>query len=408
MAPALRSSRVETRVPHLRRGFLLAVISGLALTALFVIGRPYVRGFSFIVRATDQHGWMRAVATVDSVSVTEQPLLIPSNDLWLRGRAYVPAGRPRQTVLLVPGLHPGGIDEPRLVAFARGLAGARILVVTPDIPELRHFEITPLLTERIERAAFWLSSSPALAPAGRIGLMGISFSGGLAIVAAGRPSLQHRLLYVFSFGGHDDLRRVLQYFCGEREPHPSGLGPPSDADEGTPGAHDYGLAVATLNVADALVPAEQAPALREGVRRYLWASYLTRSDPPAAEHEFAAARDLARGLPEPAASVLREVNARDVGRLGRRLGPYIEAYLRTTDLSPARSANPTAPLYLLHGREDTVIPVTEPQHLADRLRGQLPVHLLITDLISHAAADQPPHFVAELALIAFWSDLLSQ
>ena len=43
--------------------------------------------------------------------------------------------------------------------------------------------------------------------------MGISFSGGLAVVAAGRPTLRNHLLYVFSFGGDDDLRRVLKYFC---------------------------------------------------------------------------------------------------------------------------------------------------------------------------------------------------
>ena len=44
-------------------------------------------------------------------------------------------------------------------------------------------------------------------------MMGISFSGGLSIVAAGRPSLANRVAYVFSFGGHDDLPRVLRYLC---------------------------------------------------------------------------------------------------------------------------------------------------------------------------------------------------
>jgi hypothetical protein len=86
-------------------------------------------------------------------------------------------------------------------------------VVTPEISELSRFEITPDVTDRIEQAAVWLAVDFGLAPTGRIGLTGISFSGGLAIVAAGRPSLRNHLSYVFSFGGHDDLRRVLEYFC---------------------------------------------------------------------------------------------------------------------------------------------------------------------------------------------------
>jgi hypothetical protein len=53
--------------------------------------------------------------------------------------------------------------------------------------------------------------------------MGISFSGGLSIVAAGRPSLAAKVAYVFSFGGHDDLPRVLRYLCTGVEPYPSGL-----------------------------------------------------------------------------------------------------------------------------------------------------------------------------------------
>jgi len=395
-------------MPRLRRGIFLAVISGFVLTALTLTARPYVRALSFIVRATEQRGWIRTVAPIERISVTEQPLIIPAGDVSLRARAYVPTARPRQTVLLVPGLHPGGIDEPRLVAFARALAGARLLVVTPEIPELLRFDITPLLTDRIERAALWLADTPALAPTGRVGLMGISFSGGLAIVAAGRPSLEHRLLYVFSFGGHDDLHRVLQYFCGDRETPSSTAESVGDEEEGALPIHDYGLAVVTLNVAGALVPSEQVPGLREGVRQYLSASYLTRTDPTAAEREFLAAREFAQGLREPAASVLNEVNARDVKRLGRRLGPHIETYLRTDALSPARSSRPAAPVFLLHGAHDTVIPASETRHLAARLHGEVPVHLLITGLVSHASADQPADIRDALQLVAFWNDLLNK
>jgi hypothetical protein len=46
--------------------------------------------------------------------------------------------------------------------------------------------------------------------------------------------------------------------------------------------------------------------------------------------------------------------------------------------------------------------------LADRLRGHVPGRLLVTDLISHAEADQPPHVTDVLRLAGFWGDLLER
>jgi dienelactone hydrolase len=301
-------------------------------------------------------------------------------------------------VLLVSGLHPAGIDEPRLTALARRLAEANVTVVTPDIPELSRFEVTPAATDHIEAAARWLATDSGLAPSGRIGLMGISFSGGLAIVAAGRASLRHHVLYVFSFGGHDDLRRVLAYFCSGGESKAAGH----------PMPNDYGVAIVLLNVAERLVPPDQLEPLRAAIRRFLWASYLDRLDKPRAQREFAALREVARTLPEPAASLLRLVNDRDVAHLGPRLQPYVGFYADQPALSPARSPAPSAPIYLLHGRDDNVIPATESRHLADRLRGRIPVRLLVTDLISHVDADEPAHLIDVLKVADFWGDLLAR
>jgi pimeloyl-ACP methyl ester carboxylesterase len=256
------------------------------------------------------------------------------------------------------------------------------------------------VTDHIEDAALWLTTASELAPTGRIGLMGISFSGGLAIVAAGRPSLRDRLLYVFSFGGHDDLRRVLEYFCTGLEGDRIAAAPPAP--------HDYGVAIVLLTVAERLVPPEQLGPLREAVRRFLWASYLDRIDKPRAEREFAALRDIARTLPEPAATLMQYVNNRDVAHLGPRLQPYIGFYVDRPALSPARSPVPSARIYLLHGRDDSVIPAAESQHLADRLRGHVPVRLLVTQLISHADADQPADMTDIVKLGLFWGDLLDR
>ncbi len=221
---------------------------GVAVIAMLLLGITAlddVHGLSLVVRAADLHGVLRRLADLDTVPVRERFVGVPDRDARIRARVYAPLGTPRHTVLLVSGLHPAGIDEPRLVALARRLAEANITVVTPEIPELSRFEITPILTDRIEDAAAWLAAESGLAPTGRIGLMGISFSGGLAVVAAGRPSLRNRLLYVFSFGGHDDLRRVLEYFCSGVEPEADPYdGPGLGVTQATRPPHDYGVAVA--------------------------------------------------------------------------------------------------------------------------------------------------------------------
>jgi hypothetical protein len=45
------------------------------------------------------------------------------------------------------------------------------------------------------------------------GLVGVSFAGGLALVAAGRPALKDRLTAIFALGAHADLPRVIRYLC---------------------------------------------------------------------------------------------------------------------------------------------------------------------------------------------------
>jgi alpha-beta hydrolase superfamily lysophospholipase len=372
-------------------------VAGVAVVAALAIGweaRRDFHGGALVFRASHQQGMLRRLADLDTVPVRERLLAIPVRNASIRARVYAPIHPAHQTVLLVSGLHPAGIDEPRLVDLARKLAEANVVVVTPEIPELSRFEITSLLTDRIEDTAVWLATHAELAPAGRIGLMGISFSGGLAIVAAGRPSLRDRLLYVFSFGGHDALPTVLEYFCRGGD-----AGPPP---------HDYGLAVVLRSVAGHLVPPEQVVPLTGAVRRLLWASYLDSVDKPQASREFAALRALATTLPQPAATLLGYVNDRDVAHLGPLLLPHVGAYASAPALSPARSPLPSAPVFLLHGRDDNVIPASESQHLADRLRGHAPLRVLVTDLISHADADQPAHVADVLRLAHFWGDLLAR
>jgi dienelactone hydrolase len=389
---------------------LLAVVAALAGAAL--IARPYVHGLSFVIRAAEMNGTMRRIADLDTIATGEREIAIPSTRGPLRARLYQPSRSTRRTALLVSGLHAAGIDEPRLVALARHLSANGLAIVTPDIPELSRFEITPAITNAIEEAGVWLAADSGLAADHRVGLMGISFSGGLSVIAAGRPSMKDRAAFVFAFGGHDDLPRVLRYLCTGIEERPGAkvrLRADNAADEPFVRApHDYGVAVILLGIADRVVPPAQAGPLRAAVRRFLWASHLDRVDKAEANREFAALRDVAKRLPEPAATLMRYVNDRDVVHLGPKLLPYVRYYGGDPALSLSRSPKPSVPVFLLHGLDDNVIPAVESEYLAEDLRGHAPVHLLLSGLISHAEADRPKHVNDVLQLAGFWGDLLSR
>jgi hypothetical protein len=199
--------------PRTRRVTLLSVLGGLLLLALLVVP-GYLRGLSLVARASGMKGGAaERIARWGTGPFSVEDARIPSRHGPLRARVFRPEHLHGRTVLLTPGVHADGIDEPRLVAFARNLAAGGLTVITLELPDLLRYQLTPREPDMIEDAALWVSSRPELAPEGRVGLMGISFAGGLSVVAAGRPSLADRVAFTFSLGGHGDLSRVLSFLC---------------------------------------------------------------------------------------------------------------------------------------------------------------------------------------------------
>ena len=174
---------------------LLTALTVLAITiAVFAyVGAPYARAASFIVRAAGLGGRAEEFADRQARAVAVQP---PHQVITRYGevaaRLYVPEGTSSRTVLLVPGIHSMGIEEPRLTALANDLAGAGVKVMAMALPDLQAYRISAQATDVIEDAVTWMSKRPDLAPDGHVGIVGISFAGGLSISAASRPAIRNR------------------------------------------------------------------------------------------------------------------------------------------------------------------------------------------------------------------------
>jgi dienelactone hydrolase len=379
--------------PRRRRQTLLVLSAvGVGLAALQVAA--HVRATAFVARAADTGGWVGALAARHAEPFREMDVVIPSRQGPVPARVYRPHSV-RRTLVVPPGVHALGIDEPRMVRFARDLAAAGVAVVTPEIPDVKRYRMTPGSVDALEDATLWVLDQPELVDRAAPALAGTSFAGGLAIVAAGRPALRDRLSFVASLGGHGDLPRVIRYLCTGVQP-----------DGTTRLPHDYGVAVILLNVAQRVVPSGQEKPLREGIRQFLHASHLAVFDEAAARLEFERARMAEAALPEPAATLLHLVNERDVERLGAILRPHVAGWGDEAALSPERSAAPAAPVFLLHGSDDNVIPAQESTFLARRLEGHTKVHVLVTPLITHAQLDETRRIGDVVRLVAFWAAVL--
>jgi X-Pro dipeptidyl-peptidase (S15 family) len=377
------------RLPKKRTALLLVVVL-LALGAWTAV--PYVRAASLVIRLAGLHGpWLDRLGRFENGPVTTRDLTIPGRRGAMRARVYEPATRRARTVLLTGGVHAKGIDEPRLTKLARDLAVAGTPVVTAEIDDLLHYRITPKLTDGLEDAIVWVSREPSLAGDGRIGVFGVSFAGGLSIVAAGRPAVAPHVAYVISFGGHSSLPDVVTFLCTGRQPDGTHRDP-----------HDYGVVVTLMNSAEQMVPADQVAGLRTAITSFMSASHLAMVDQKAAAAEFTRTKAMTAMLPEPSRTLMTYVNTRNVKALGAALLPHVTAFTQDPALSPARATTVTAPVFLLHGADDSVVPAIESRRLAAALGPRVPVHLLVSSLITHAEVDHPPTAGEVWEMVRFW------
>lgn len=398
-----------------RRGVAAILLSLVLIGGLLTL--PYLDAAAFIVRAADMPGRAAMLASWRAAAVTREPLIsVPTREGSVPARFYRPAGGFARTVLLMPGVHRDGIDESRLVGLAEDLAATGFGVLTIAAPDLQRYKVTPQVTDVIEDAVMWASGQPHYAPDGKVGLVGISFSGGLSVVAAGRTAIRDRVAFVMSFGGHGDLSRVMHYLCSgevlgdlERAKRSSAVAGADHVTVHPP--HDYGVAVTLLSLADRVVPADQVAGLSRGIDGFLLASSLAMTDTAAATREFARARDYAGTLPEPSRTLMMYVNDRAVDKLGPTLLPIVDGlkdHPAMPALSPERATPPAAPIFLLHGVDDNVIPSVETVLLAEHLKGKAEVHGLLSGLITHAEVNRTPSATEVWRLARFWRQIMSQ
>ncbi len=310
---------------------------------------------------------------------------VRSSDFGIPARLYEPPTVAHRCLVVGHGVHYKGISEPRLVRFATELAKAGTVVLTPELADLADYRVTRSGADVLGASVRQLAS---VCPAGsKVGLLGFSFAGGLALLAATEPAVSARLAYVASVGGYHELRRVLTFLLTDTVETLSG---PVHRR-----AHEYGIVVLLYEHLDLFVPEEDLPVMHEAIRAWL-------------EEDRARAWALASlRTSESAEALFVAVTTGETASIRERLGLELAtASAALGALSPAgRLREIPVPVYLLHGTGDSVIPPEETAW-ADKELGEHPHRALITPLIEHVELDKHFRIADAFDLVEFMAGLI--
>ncbi|HWZ42744.1 MAG TPA: alpha/beta hydrolase [Candidatus Saccharimonadales bacterium] len=289
-------------------------------------------------------------------------------------------------IILLHGIHDLGIEEPRLINFARALSGGGVEIMTPELRDLADYHVTSHTVDSIGISTVILCTQMKVR---KVGVTGMSFAGGLALLAASKPEYAEHIGFVVAIGAHDDLRRVSRFFATNTVEKPDGTTAPFPA-------HEYGVLVLAYAHLEDLFSAEDVPIAREALRLWL--------------HEKAElSLSTAKKLTPPGQQMFDMIlHHHDV--LRPRLLQEIEAHRDEMEpVSPhGQVGNISMPVFLLHGAGDNVIPPTESEWLAHDLPAGGMKRLLISPALIHVSMDDKVTLRQQWELIDFIAQVLDR
>ena len=316
------------------------------------------RALRFI--ATQQRG-ARNSGRIDHRAVT-----IALRKERINADVFTPPQAEAPTIVFLHGMSPLGISDPRQIVAAKALASAGFRIVCPELPEIRNLKIEAGSIDRFRKILLYLQQNRDLCPPGRFALFAPSFSGAICLKAAADVQLAGSITAVAALGAFSRIERSLNHLMHDEHADP------------------YARLVILANF---------MPRLKEGKRLgryYLAAAHdnwqETASRNPSL-HGFEPTDERSKELRRLTAAEQRLVARIEDDKpfriqLGGRLLKVMQDTLDAYNVSEVAGAI-TAPVFLLHGAGDDVIPARESTELFPLLREG---RLVVTPLMGHSHA----------------------
>jgi acetyl esterase/lipase len=390
LARLLRLRREAIAVRPRRYMKMLMVCLAIVLAIDAVIGWPFLMARLQAVAVLDRVGNQPVPAPVrwmvsEPVTTTELTLPLPSGAV--RARMYTPVNHPDAPgIVIVHGVHYLGMNEPRLEAFASAMAACGLQVLTPELPDIKDYHIGASSIASIGDTAAWMDHESGGRP---VGVMGLSFSGSLSLLAAVEPQYRPDIKFVVAVGSEDEMSRVANYYLTGEDLRPNGK-----TEVLTP--HEYGALVLEYQSLEDFVPAPDRDAVRLVLRNHLYEDVPGERAALAKLTPVQAAE--AKQLMDTTSPITRRMIAEsDARHLAAMAGVSPNGHLAQLE----------TPVFLLHGEADNIIPSAETQWLEKDIPKNEMQASLISPVLSHLDLDDKgPTFADQWRLVRFFAKML--
>ncbi len=305
---------------------------------------------------------------LDTNLITEQVTIPAADGQTINATLYTPTSHLNAPgLVIVHGLDAGGMRS--LLAYGQVEASTGLRVLIPDIAPLKSYSVGNVNLSDVNiigASTQWLAHRT-----GRpVSLMGISFGGGLALVAAARKENAPNVKLVFDVGGYDDLSRVANFYVNGTDEGPKGENTKVRPNRWASYFLEYTDLVMLGTPEDI---AALQPILKDRI--------INAAHHPRHEKEIISGL-VAKLTPEEARKLnaILSDNKLDFAEIFQKTKPQLE------EVSPHGNLEGlTAPVYILHGMYDDVIPSEEALWLEKDLPAGRLKMVLVTPLVSHVA-----------------------
>ena len=345
-------------------------ITLLAVVTLGVVAWPFTKAHLQAVAVLDLVAnqpvpWLVQKLVEEPIHAEELTIQTPHGPV--QARLYSPVHHPKaEAFLVLHGVHHLGMNEPRMVSFASAMASCGLRVLTPELPDIADYQVGSASIATIGDSARWLAGQNRGRP---VGVMGLSFSGGLSLLAASDPAYRQSFKFVVAIGSQDAMSRVASYYRTGEDERPGG-------GEETLPPHEYGALVMEYEHLEDFAPKPDLAPLRAVLRAHLYED--TAGEKAALARLTPAQAGEARQLMDTTSSFTRGLLAKAEARhVEEMAGVSPEGHLK----------NLTTPVYLLHGEGDNIIPSAETQWMAAELPSTSLQEELISPVLSHLDLD---------------------
>jgi pimeloyl-ACP methyl ester carboxylesterase len=384
--PELSNAR-QKPARHFYRGLVIA-LAAVPLVFLAINRVRYeLRSYALLTHLVDPQA-SGPLLRFESNAVSAEDVTIDTKDGPVPGRFYMPIGvaKPHGIVVL-PGIHHLGIYDPRFVNFSHALAASGFAVLTPVLASLADYHVDAASLPTIGASPAWLERRLGTGP---VTVIALSFSGGLALLAACDPEVAPHMRALVLFGGYENLERVSRFLATGQEEFPNGRVIPAPA-------HDYGASVFVYAHLPQFFDVQDISAAHEALKYWLW-------------EEPENAQAWVDKLSPPARKFLDALISRRIDLVRPQLLAAIHAdAAELASLSPdGKLRNLRVPIFILHGATDTVIPPAESRWLEKELPRRNVRAVLITPAFTHVDLQHKATWIDQLHLVDFIAAVLQE